>query len=55
MKEKDDEKFFTNTKSYGNIKSKLELQFYFKKIYIQKFQKNFFLNKSFVTNFKHPF
>ena len=47
MKEKGDEKFFTNTKSYGNIKSKLELQFYFKKIYIQKFQKNFFYTNYF--------
>lgn len=30
MQEKGDEKFFTNKKSYGNIKSKSKLQFNFK-------------------------
>lgn len=40
MKEKGDEKFFTNLEKYGNIISKLNCNFKFKKLWSRKLNLN---------------
>ena len=41
MKEKGDEKFFTNLEKYGNIKTEIQLQLVSKKLKFKKSQESF--------------